>query len=162
MIINFPIKIFRTDAVTIIQDEREFQNFTTPYISLYAAGGIVQNEMQEILMIYRRGFWDFPKGKIEENEYPKEAAMREVMEETGLKYLTIKNELALTFHVYEENGLSILKQTSWYSMFSSVNQLLISQIEEKITQIEWVKKNIVPYLLEDSFPSLLDMWTKIS
>src|SRR5688500_11232246 len=33
-----------------------------------AAGGIVWNRNKELLMIYRRGKWDLPKGKIEEGE----------------------------------------------------------------------------------------------
>ena len=160
--INFPIKIFGQNKVTIIQNECEFQNFASSYIFLYAAGGIVQDEMQHILMIYRRGVWDFPKGKIEKNESPKEAAMREVKEETGLKGVRIGRELAQTFHTYVENGQPILKQTHWFNMSSSGNQLLVPEIGEEITQIEWVKKNVVRYLLEDSFSSLLDLWEKVS
>ena len=156
--INFPIKIFGTDKVTMIQDEHEFRNFAASYKLLYAAGGIVQNEMQEILMIYRRGFWDFPKGKIEEQESPVEAALREVKEETGLKHIETGKCVTFTFHTYEENGEAVLKQTCWFSMLSSVNQLLTPQVEEEITQIEWVKKEVVRYLLEDSFASLLDLW----
>jgi 8-oxo-dGTP pyrophosphatase MutT (NUDIX family) len=34
--------------------------------------------------------WEFPKGKIEKNETKKDAARREVHEETGLKVLKIK------------------------------------------------------------------------
>ena len=159
--IDFPIKIFSPDKVTIIQDEHEFQNFTSSYTLLYAAGGIVENEMGEILMIYRRGFWDFPKGKIEGHEFPKEAAIREVKEETGLKQVRVGKELALTFHTYEENGQAVMKQTRWFAMSSSVNQLLIPETEEGITRIEWVKKYVVRYLLEDSFSSLSDLWRNL-
>ena len=30
-----------------------------------AAGGLVFNQNDELLMIYRRGKWDLPKGKLE-------------------------------------------------------------------------------------------------
>jgi len=156
----FPINIFSPDTVTVIQNEHEFENFASSYKHLYAAGGVVQNEMKEVLMIYRKGFWDFPKGKIEKYESPNEAAIREVKEETGLKQVRIEKELALTFHTYEENGLFILKQTHWFGMSSSVNQLFIPETMEEITRVEWVKKNVVCYLLEDSFPSLLDLWKR--
>src|SRR5688572_25121610 len=33
---------------------------------IQAAGGLVWNDMEELLMIFRRGKWDLPKGKIEE------------------------------------------------------------------------------------------------
>ena len=36
------------------------------------------------LFIYRNDKWDLPKGKIEKNEVVIEAAVREVMEETGV------------------------------------------------------------------------------
>lgn len=54
-----------------------------------AAGGIVhrmENEQVEVACIYReqRGDWTFPKGKLDEGESFEDAALREVLEETGL------------------------------------------------------------------------------
>ena len=157
----FPIKIFEPDKITIIQDESEFKDFASSYLLLYAAGGIVQNEIQDVLMIYRRGFWDFPKGKVEEYESVEEAAKREVKEETGLKYVKTEKMLAHTFHTYKENGQPILKQTCWFRMFSSGNQLLVPEIGEGIDHIEWVKKDEVSHLLENSYASLLDLWERV-
>ena len=37
-----------------------------------------------LLLRYPSGHWDFIKGKIEKNEQPKEAALREAREETGI------------------------------------------------------------------------------
>ncbi|HHB51610.1 MAG TPA: NUDIX domain-containing protein, partial [Saprospiraceae bacterium] len=54
-----------------------------------AAGGIVFNENNELLAIFRKGYWDLPKGHIHRNEKKKDAAIREVMEETGVKDLEI-------------------------------------------------------------------------
>jgi 8-oxo-dGTP pyrophosphatase MutT (NUDIX family) len=45
----------------------------------------VLNEKGELLMIYRRGKWDLPKGKLDEGETIPQCALREVMEETGLR-----------------------------------------------------------------------------
>jgi bis(5'-nucleosidyl)-tetraphosphatase len=36
------------------------------------------------------GYWDFPKGEIEPGEDPREAARREVTEETGLAHLDFR------------------------------------------------------------------------
>lgn len=44
-----------------------------------------------LLMYQGRGYWNFPKGKIEKEERSWQTALREVQEETGLK----KNELEL-------------------------------------------------------------------
>ncbi len=161
MEINFPIRIFDQDKVAYIQSEKELKEFEAFYTVIEAGGGIVHNEEDEILMIYRRDVWDFPKGKIEKGETPKEAAHREVMEETGLKRLRVGKELPFTFHTYQENGKSILKKTHWFEMYSSVNQHIIPEIKEGITRIEWIKKSIVPYLLRNSFPSLFELWEQI-
>jgi len=47
------------------------------------AGGLVTNENNELLMIFRRGKWDLPKGKADEGETVEACALREVEEETG-------------------------------------------------------------------------------
>ena len=51
---------------------------------------LVENHAGEILLGVRghqpwKGFWNFPAGYVEFNETPEDAAIREVMEETGLK-----------------------------------------------------------------------------
>lgn len=43
----------------------------------------VNNEW-EVLILRSFKYWDFPKGMVEEGEYPWNAAIREVAEETGL------------------------------------------------------------------------------
>lgn len=55
-----------------------------------SAGVVVyrQNENKErtyLLLQYPRGTWDFPKGKLKENETWRHGAIRELEEETGLK-----------------------------------------------------------------------------
>ena len=43
------------------------------------------------VFIFRRGKWDLPKGKSDIGETNKQTALREVIEETGIKELVIKN-----------------------------------------------------------------------
>ena len=40
-----------------------------------AAGGVVFNPANEILLIHRRGSWDLPKGKIDDGETISQAAL---------------------------------------------------------------------------------------
>lgn len=61
--------------------------------TIEAAGGLIVNQKKEILFIYRNGKWDLPKGKIESEENPPEAALREVKEETGLKNVKLVHSL---------------------------------------------------------------------
>ena len=49
--------------------EKKCWKFFSKYFTLIsAAGGVVRNKKGELLFIYRNGFWDLPKGKIEKNE----------------------------------------------------------------------------------------------
>ena len=66
-----------------------FEDLKTNFQFIEAAGGIVQNNLQDYLFIKRFGIWDLPKGKMKKNELPEKAAIREVEEETGVKILSI-------------------------------------------------------------------------
>jgi 8-oxo-dGTP diphosphatase len=51
-----------------------------------AAGGIVLRQARPPLIAVvrlRKGEWVLPKGKLDDGETPRDAAMREVWEETG-------------------------------------------------------------------------------
>ena len=67
---------------------------------LIAAGGVVVNPNNEILWIFRRGFWDLPKGKLDPNETIEACAIREVMEETGISHLVLGKRISTTTHQY--------------------------------------------------------------
>lgn len=49
---------------------------------------LIQDEMNSILVLQdREDIWNFPGGKLELGESPKECAIREVEEETGIRVL---------------------------------------------------------------------------
>lgn len=49
---------------------------------------LIKNEMNSILVLQdREDIWNFPGGKLELGESPKECAIREVEEETGIRVL---------------------------------------------------------------------------
>lgn len=59
-----------------------------------SAGGVILNEEGQVLLVeQRRGVWSLPKGHLEGNETPLEAALREIDEETGVTKLEFKKEL---------------------------------------------------------------------
>ena len=90
-------------------------------------------------MIFRRGSWDLPKGKMEPFETKSEAALREVQEETGLKNIALITKLCTTYHIYGERPeRRFLKPSYWYLM-SSTDKVLTPQKEEDIEIAEWVK-----------------------
>ena len=108
---------------------------------IMAGGGIVTNENDEILLIFRRGKWDMPKGKIELKEEIIDGARREVEEETGVKIAWTEAKPCITYHAYQLKGKNCLKETNWFKMKAAPGQKhLTPQTEEDIEKAIWVKK----------------------
>lgn len=119
-----------------------------------AAGGLIVNERGEVLLMFRRGKWDLPKGKMDANETPEMTAIREVKEETGLHHIHIESKLTDTWHAYRLFEKDIMKQTHWYKMQFSGTELTIPQIEEDILDIQWIKPENIEKYLRYSYPNL--------
>ncbi len=134
-----------------------FSVFAKNFTVIEAAGGIVQNSSKELLFIERLGKWDLPKGKIEKNETPAEAAIREVEEETGVKKLKLKKEIGKTYHTYNEFGKHFLKTTHWFYMNCPAEQNLKPQKEEHITDIKWVKTRDIKDPIANTYPGIKDI-----
>ena len=104
---------------------------------IFASGGIVKNDNNQILFIYRRGKWDLPKGKAEKGESIRETAVREVIEETGIEKLKIDKYFSNTFHIVRNNKKYFLKETSWFLMSSNFKGKLKPQLSEGIKSVKW-------------------------
>ena len=102
-----------------------------------AGGGLVYNDKKEILFIYRNKKWDLPKGKIEKKESIEECALREVIEETGVQNLVLKNFITKTYHVFKRNGKLKLKETHWFEMYTDFDGKLTPQTKEGIDKVKW-------------------------
>lgn len=131
--------------------------FYKKFTLVLAAGGLVRNETAEILMIFRKGKWDLPKGKLDKGEKLEECAVREVQEETGLSKVKLEDPLLVTHHTYHEGSKFILKESHWYRMLGNGNQTLVPQVEEDIHEIKWVKPEELDYYIPKSFPSVADV-----
>lgn len=104
-----------------------------------AAGGIVEDADGRRLLILRNGRYDLPKGKVEAGETLRQAALREVQEETGVSPLTAGRLALKTYHVYNLYGGWHLKQTSWFKMTAEGFEPATNpQREEGITDCLWV------------------------
>lgn len=132
--------------------------------TIIAAGGLVLNEKKQILMIFRRGKWDLPKGKLDEGESIEGCAIREVMEETGLTKLDLGPLLIITHHTYFDPWIKeeVIKETHWYQMKASLDQPLVPQTTEDIESIEWVSKPQLCERLENSYDTIIEVVSKLT
>ncbi|MBL4653666.1 MAG: NUDIX domain-containing protein [Flavobacteriales bacterium] len=134
-----------------------WNSFKSYFKGIAAAGGMVKNDKEEILCIFRNGKWDLPKGKVEEGEELEDAAIREVEEECGIGGLTITSKLKSTYHTYNLGGKNILKTTYWYSMKTDWSKVLAPQLEEGITKVEWISKADLGKVRSNTYKSILEL-----
>ena len=105
-----------------------------------AAGGYVMRAGRaepEVLLIYRRGFWDLPKGKRDKGETVEACGLREVQEEVGIQHLTLVAPLGTTLHGYPEGDKYRVKTTYWFLM-QTPETVFTPQAKEGIERVEWV------------------------
>lgn len=141
--------------------EKMFDDFCSYFKYIEAAGGIVRNTKGELLFIKRLGLWDFPKGKIEKDETPPDAAIREVEEETGVCGLQIIGELYPTYHIYGHSEKRKLKKTYWYDMKTNFEGNLIPQTLEDIELAVWKKNDQCSLLMQQSYRSLRESFREL-
>lgn len=142
-LLNFIDMCEKTDKQeSIIIHSMDYANLKEDFEGLFkivkAAGGVVFNERNQMLMIFRRGHWDLPKGKMEAGEKKKKTAEREVIEETGIDSVEVGKRLDTTYHVFKNRkGVRCIKLTYWYMMYGK-HQELKPQIEEDIEKCVWM------------------------
>lgn len=98
-------------------------------------------------------YWDIPGGRVEENELPRDAVVRECYEETGI--LIAKENLTI---IHEDSQFDEEKQTVFtrlvYEVTLPEQPKTILLDPEEHTDFLWItsrdenKKNLVPYLDE--------------
>jgi hypothetical protein len=95
---------------------------------LIAAGGLLTNPEGAILWIFRRGFWDLPKGKLDEGE-------------------------TIDTYLNEE----VVKRTYWFHMTIPDFQEGIPQISEDIEKIEWHSLATCRHCLDNTYPNIIEV-----
>ncbi len=131
-------------------------DFMSLFKVMNAAGGVVQKDDEELL-IYRLRKWDFPKGKLENGESFKEAAVREVEEETGVK-VALEKKICTTWHTYTFRKKRILKCTKWYAMNCIDDHKMAPQEDESIEKVEWFSRREAQKALKHTYNSIKFVW----
>ena len=137
--------------------DEALNTFKKKLVCIKAAGGLVHTDEDDLLLIFRKGKWDLPKGKLDDKEDLETCAIREIKEETGLHAVQHEKPLTITYHTYHEDGKHILKESHWFLMKAEKQTVLIPQVKEDIEKCEWVAiDQLAPYM-ENSHASILDV-----
>jgi len=135
--------------------------FSDCFKVIFAGGGVVMNNRDEILFIHRLGVWDLPKGKTEDGESIEETSIREVEEECSISPLKIAKALQPTYHTYHLKDKLILKKTFWFEMRYEGNDLPSPQLEEDITEAKWINKNDIEEVTQNTYPSIKEVLIEV-
>ena len=154
------LKIFETANTIVVLDsmiEPYIEQFFSEFKWVEAAGGLVENEKGETLMIYCYRHWDLPKGHIDEGESADVCAIREVAEETGVEGAKIVRFLCNTMHAYGVYGVWELKRTSWFHL-TAESCPTKPQKEEDIAIAKWCSPEEVEENLRSTYPTICNVF----
>ena len=120
-----------------------------------AAGGVVVHG-KKILIIKKNGRWEFPKGRLKKGDKKKEAAIREIFEETGInkRDLQIIKPLIPTHDNVKVSGSTFVKETSWYLIrfLGDSKSKMMPEKKEGITKCKWLTPSEIVLIMKDSRP----------
>jgi len=159
-IIEFYSKLRKINNLYIYHTDIEKlrDTFRGCFTFINAAGGLVKNKKNEILIIKRRGFYDLPKGKIDKGESIQHAAIREVEEECGISGVEITKPLLSTYHTYDLKNKQVLKKTYWFEMIYKGNKTPVPEEKEDITEAKWVNKKDLKVIFSNTYNAILDVF----
>jgi ADP-ribose pyrophosphatase YjhB (NUDIX family) len=147
-------KLKKLDSLTLLVRKKKnlILHLKDQFKIAKAAGGLVVKDGQ-VLMIYRLGKWDLPKGKLNRDEDVALGAIREVEEECNIK-VELGEELPSTWHSYAYKGNKMLKKTSWYVMKCLDDSVMRPQTEEYIEEVRWMSPQDALARIEESYASI--------
>lgn len=147
-------KLKKLKSITFrTNDVAAFEHYVAHKLKRIEAGGGLVMKGKKMLMIYRLGKWDLPKGKIEKGESIEEGAIREVEEECGIK-VKIVEKLDETWHTYHQKKKLYIKRTHWYLMECLSDKDISPQLEEFIEKVEWKTEKQAKDLLKDTYKNI--------
>jgi len=107
-----------------------------------------------LLLRYGAGHWDLPKGKIESGETKQEAALRELMEETGLT-AELDNDFEETIgYIFTDYDKQLAQKTAYFFIGRATNKNV--KLSDEHTDYKWLPyKDALEQLTYDNAKTLL-------
>ncbi len=148
---EFPLVIHSTTV------EKDFNRIFQSFQRVVAAGGIVCRG-EELLMIRKNGFWDLPKGFVDQGEQYEECAYREIMEECGVAGHQLAHYLLETMHTYHFEEQHVLKTSHWFLFHYDGSKVTSPQRCEGIQEAKWIAFNEINSLMDKCYGSIRDVF----
>lgn len=123
------------------------ENVGKEFVADDAAGVLFKTQDGRVLLMKRGmdgdhpGTWAFPGGKIEEHETPKQAALREVQEETG--------------YAHEDGVFPLASQNGFHSFSAVLEDSFEPQLNDEHSDAVWAQEGQWPEPLHPSVAQLL-------
>lgn len=106
----------------------------------YSAGGIVLNN-GKVLMIKnaalrdpKKAYWGFPKGHIDPGESSRDAAVREIKEETRIE-AEIVSKLGESQYVFTRSGEKVVKHVVYFLLKYKSGEIQPQELE--VLEVRW-------------------------
>lgn len=119
----------------------------------FSAGGIVFKDGQVLLIKNAalrdpsKSYWGFPKGHLEEGESSKQAAVREIKEETGIE-VEIISKLGESKYMFTFEGAKVFKSVAVFLMKYFSGELVPQ--EGEVLDVKWFSPEEAQNLLSFS------------
>ena len=105
----------------------------------FSSGGIVARKRGNVfsVLLIKDGYgrWTWPKGNIKKSESSKEAAVREIGEETGIKEISVLEKIGQTQYFYKRSG--VLKFKTVFLYLCETKQAWLKIQESEIEGGRW-------------------------
>ncbi len=141
-------QIFRIRKLTFVVFKPKLfkSSFEKKYDLQELAGGLVQRG-NKFLLVYENNKWALPKGRIDSGELLKEAAKREVEEETSIS-VNVLFKLGSTYRISAKNK-STLRRYHWFLMETQDRTKLKPSMLEGIKDAKWHTRSEIGRLHDD-------------
>ena len=122
----------------------EKQTMSSQGIKEVSAGGMVYrkdgDDYKFILILDAYDKWTFPKGHVDGDEKPEEAAVREISEETGLKNLKVITYLGeAEVKVHKPGDKPFRKLIKYFLVDTKDTKIIVPKVDE-LKDVKWFDK----------------------